>query len=106
MEHDEMDVNRWVDHRLSSLAPPADWRPDSSAAMARLRQRDYRAGRRRWWLWATVSATAAAAACIGFLLLSIPPACANPLGCTQHPPPPPAPAVTPPAALPVAPAAV
>lgn len=103
MEHDEKDVNRWVDQRLSSLDPPQNWRPDSSAALAQLRRRG-RSGnaprRHRWWLWATVSATAAAAASIAILLLSAPPACANPLGCTEaaHP----APVVAPPAALPAA----
>jgi len=76
-----MDVNRWVDDRLTSLDPPADWRPDSWAAFARLRRRDA-PRRRRWWLWATVSATAAAA-CAVLLLVSTPPACANPLGCSQ-----------------------
>jgi protein-disulfide isomerase len=81
MEHDEMDGNRWVDRRLSSLDPPANWRPDSSAALARLQRRDAPA-RRRWWLWATVSATAAAV-CAVLLLLSTPAACANPLGCSQ-----------------------
>ena len=28
-----MDVSRWVDDRLSSLDPPGNWRPDSSAAI-------------------------------------------------------------------------
>jgi protein-disulfide isomerase len=81
MEHDEMDVNRWADQRLSSLDPPADWRPDSRAAFAQLQRRSS-PPRRRWWLWATVSATAAAA-CAVLLLVSTPAACANPLGCSQ-----------------------
>jgi protein-disulfide isomerase len=80
MEHDEMDVSRWADERLSSLEPPGDWRPDSSAAFARLQRRETPA-RRRWWLWATLSATAAAA-CAVLLLVSTPSACANPLGCS------------------------
>ena len=79
-----MDVNRWVDDRLSSLDPPANWRPDSWAALARLRRRDAPT-RRWWWLWATVSATAAAA-CAILLLVSTPAACANPLGCSQPAP--------------------
>jgi protein-disulfide isomerase len=79
MEHDEMDVNRWVDDRLSALDPPGDWRPDSSAAFVKLQHRS--APPRRWWLWAAVSA-AAAAACAGVFLMTAPPACANPLGCT------------------------
>ena len=76
-----MDVSRWVDERLSSLDPPGNWRPDSSAGLARLRRRET-PGRRLWWLWATLSATAAGA-CAVLLLLSTPPACANPLGCSQ-----------------------
>src|SRR5271165_1230208 len=88
MEHDRMDVDRWVNDRLSSLEPPRDWRPDPFAALARLRHREL-PRRHRWWLWATVSATAAAA-CAVLLLVSTPPACANPLGCSQavQPPPP------------------
>jgi protein-disulfide isomerase len=80
MEH-EMDDNRWVDERLSSLDPPGDWRPDSSLALARLRRREAPT-RRRWWLWATLSATAATG-CAVLLLVSAPSACANPLGCSQ-----------------------
>jgi protein-disulfide isomerase len=80
MEHDEMDVNRWVDDRLRSLDPASDWQPDSSAAFARLRRRDSPT-RPRWWLWATLSATAAAG-CAVLLLVSAPSACANPLGCS------------------------
>jgi protein-disulfide isomerase len=82
MEHHEMDVDRWVDERLSSLDPPAGWRPDSSAALAQLRRRAA-PPRHRWWLWATVSAAAAAAACAVVLLVTTPAACANPLGCSQ-----------------------
>ena len=76
-----MDLSRWVEDRLSSLDPPAGWRPDSSAALAQLRRRDAPL-RRGWWLWATVSATAAAA-CAVWLLVSTPTVCANPLGCSQ-----------------------
>jgi protein-disulfide isomerase len=85
MEHDEMDTSRWVDERLSSLEPPADWRPDPSAAFAGLQRRTAPA-RRRWWLWATLSA-GAAAACAVLLLVTAPSACANPLGCNSSGPP-------------------
>jgi protein-disulfide isomerase len=81
MEHDEMDVSRWADERLSSLEPSNEWRPDASAAFARLRRREAPV-RRKWWLWATLSATAATA-CAVVLLVSTPSACANPLGCSQ-----------------------
>ena len=80
-----MDVDRWVDDRLASLDPPEQWRPDSSAALLRLRKREGASlglRRNRWWLWITAFATAAAAS-VGLLLISTPPACANPLGCVQ-----------------------
>ena len=100
-----MDVNRWVDDRLSSLDPAGDWQPDSSTAFARLRRREAPV-RRRWWLWASLSATAAAG-CATLLLLSTPSACANPLGCsstsqTEHT----RPAPTPLAIAPKAPSSV
>jgi protein-disulfide isomerase len=82
MENDERDVSRWVDDRLSALDPPHHWRADSTAALARLRRREDTQRRHRLWLWASALATAAAV-CAGFLALTAPPACANPLGCTQ-----------------------
>ncbi len=107
MAQNEMDDNRWVDERLDSLNP-GEWRPDSSAAFARLRRRDgaVQPSRRGWWMWLTVSATAAVVV-IAFLLLSAPPACANPLGCKQEPSnaaPAPAPAPAPPVVIEQAPA--
>jgi len=81
-----MDVSRWADERLSSLEPSDDWRPDAAAAFARLERREAPV-RRKWWLWATLSATAAAA-CAVLLLVSTPSACANPLGCSQTAAPP------------------
>jgi protein-disulfide isomerase len=112
MEQDEMDTSRWVGERLSSLDPPADWQPDSSAAFARLRRRDT-PRRHRLWLWVSVTATALAA-CTVILLTSAPRACANPLGCSQptpsvpspSPAPPPAPAPSPVARPPHRPAPV
>jgi protein-disulfide isomerase len=103
-----MDVNRWVDDRMAALDPPDQWRPDPAAALARLRRREgvgIRPRRNRWWLWITAFATAAAAS-IGLLMLSTPPACANPLGCAQpaKPAPPstvPAPSPKPTASRPV-----
>jgi protein-disulfide isomerase len=89
MEHDDLEVNRWVEERLASLEPSRDWKPDSRAALAGLRRRDTPRDH-RWWLWATLSATAAA--CVAILVLSAPQACANPLGCKQVSQPAPAPA--------------
>jgi len=101
-----MDDNRWVDDRLASV-DPGDWKPDSSAAFSGLMQRNAaqaaQPARNRWWVWATVSATAAAVA-IAMLLLSAPPACANPLGCKPASQPAPAPVADP--APPSAPAPV
>ena len=87
-----MDVDRWVDERLSSLTPSDDWRPDSTAAFSGLRRRQAQS-RRRWWLWAAAS-LAAASACAAVVLMTAPPACANPLGCatSAKPSTPPAPA--------------
>ena len=83
MEHDEKDVNRWVEERMASLDPSAGWRPDSSAAFARMRGREraesVREGR-RWWMWAMVSASTVAT-CIAILTVATPAACADPLGC-------------------------
>ena len=86
MEHDEMDVSRWVDDRLSSLDAPGNWRPDPATAFGKLCRRE-RVRRSRWFLWATLSATAVAACAVLLLLVSAPPACANPLGCSQPAPP-------------------
>jgi len=87
-----MDVSRWVDERLSSLDHPGDWRPDSPAAFARLRRRQIKS-RPRWWLWAAVSAAAASACAVAFLMTARP-ACANPLGCTPSGKPAPTPVHT------------
>lgn len=108
MEHQNKNDGSWVDDCLASL-DPGKWQPDSGEALARLRRKDEAivTPRRRWWLWATVSATAAAAV-LAFLLLSTRPACANPLGCkTPASSTPSAPPVTASAnAAPSAPAAV
>ncbi|HEX3744577.1 MAG TPA: thioredoxin domain-containing protein [Bryobacteraceae bacterium] len=84
MEHHETDADRWVDERLSALGPPGSWQPDAPAALAKLRLREA-PPRHRWWLWATVSAAAAASVCVAVLLISTPPACANPRGCIAVP---------------------
>jgi protein-disulfide isomerase len=89
MEHDKQGDSRWVDERLSSLAPSDSWTPDSAAAFARLRRREV-PRRNAWWLWGTASATVAVA-CAILMLVSTPTACANPLGCAPGRPPSPAP---------------
>jgi len=55
-----MNVDRWVERRLATLAAARDWRPDAASALARLRERDraYRVRRRRW-TWIAVAASLA-----------------------------------------------
>ena len=101
MGNDKEDIDRWVDQRLASLAPSSEWRPDSVAAFARFRRRRNARGH-KWWIWATLS-FAAAVVCAAIVLVSAPPACANPLGCKQ--PGPISPPSAPPAAVPPAPIA-
>jgi protein-disulfide isomerase len=74
-----MNVNRWVDDRLSVLDDGGEWQPDASLARARLQNLDRRARTKRRWAWAT-----AAAACLGLLAFIQPQACATPRGCFQR----------------------
>jgi protein-disulfide isomerase len=108
MEHEKMDNNHWVEERLASL-DPGNFRPDSTAAWARLSSREGASQRprgHRWWMWAMLSGAAAVAAGVVLLVVSTPSACANPLGCKQASTPAPSPAELP-APLPsIAPAAV
>ena len=63
---------KWVDDRLSALDPPSGWKPDSAAALPRMRERDrvYR-GRRARWIW-----SAMAASVFGLAMLLTPARCA------------------------------
>jgi protein-disulfide isomerase len=92
MEINRMDDNRWVDARMASLEPEADWQPNVTAALSRFRQRRRAGVRRRNWI------LAAAAAAVSLIVLSdmTPRACANPRGCveSQAAAPTPAPAIT------------
>jgi thiol-disulfide isomerase/thioredoxin len=56
--NDDPDVERWVDERLDTLAPDADWDPDVSRGLYRLRSATNRPHPRRWL---RVAAAAAAA---------------------------------------------
>ncbi len=73
MDKSEINVNRWVDVRLASLDPGSHWRPNATRGLARLKARKVLQFR---FVWA--SAVAAAALCVGFLLLMAQPACASP----------------------------
>lgn len=68
-----MKDDRWVEGRLALLEPSRDWRPDASAALARVRERD-RAwrGRRRWM------GVAMAASLVSMSVLAIPGRCDSP----------------------------
>ena len=78
MEINRMDDNRWVDARMTSLEPEADWQPDATAALSRFRQRRRARAHRRNW-------TFAAAAAVSLIVLGdmSPRACANPRGCVD-----------------------
>lgn len=73
-----MDDNRWVDARIASLEPAADWQPDAASALGRFRQRRRARARRRNWIFA-------AAAAVSLIVLGdmTPRACANPRGCVD-----------------------
>jgi protein-disulfide isomerase len=73
MDNSRVNVSRWVDIRLATLDPTGPWRPNATRALSRLKTRQ---ARRFRYLWA--SGLAAAAACIGFLMLLAQPACATP----------------------------
>jgi protein-disulfide isomerase len=49
--------SQWVDDRLRALDPPSGWRPDSAAALPKLREREtrYRTRRTRW-IWSAMAA--------------------------------------------------
>jgi thiol-disulfide isomerase/thioredoxin len=54
----DFDTERWVDERLSALAPPDDWAPDQARGVAALRNRAPR--RSRGWKWMAVATATAA----------------------------------------------
>jgi protein-disulfide isomerase len=69
MEYEEID-SRWVDDRMKALDPAADWRPDASRGLARMRAKDVASrgetGGKRRWLWTTATAAGTL-----FLLLAL-----------------------------------
>ena len=73
-----MNDENWVSQKLSSLEPPASWRPDAAAAMRALRGRRARHTRRLRWIWGSIAAGAVFATLIG---ITAPRACAEPSGC-------------------------
>jgi len=81
MEKSDRNVARWVDERLGALDPAADFHPNPSAALTRLRARErrFRAIRRRWF-WASA---AAAAVCLMVLTAPMPCRAASASSCVQ-----------------------
>jgi protein-disulfide isomerase len=47
----------WVNDRLNTLAPPPNWKPDPTAALAKLRERDRVYHRRARWAWSAMAAS-------------------------------------------------
>jgi cytochrome c biogenesis protein CcmG/thiol:disulfide interchange protein DsbE len=55
----QMHVGHWVDQRLAALTPDKEWTPDTSRALACLRDGRYvRRGRGPIWTWSAAAATA------------------------------------------------
>jgi peroxiredoxin len=54
---DHTDLGGWVDDRLATLTPDADWEPSVSRGLVRLRSERDRP-RRRWTIWIVAAATA------------------------------------------------
>jgi peroxiredoxin len=59
--NDDMEATHWVDERLGSLQPGAEWQPDKIQGMVRLRERLAPAPHARRWPWA------AALACLSLM---------------------------------------
>jgi len=86
MAKNESNEGRWVDERLASLEPGAEWKPDPERGLSRLHDRR-RAARRHTIEW-VVAGMAGAAACVALVVTMSPGACARPLGCSaggSHP---------------------
>lgn len=68
-----MTDSRFVEERLASLEPSAQWRPDSSAALLRMHSRDRAWRRSRRWMW-----IATAASVLSLSVLAVPGRCDTP----------------------------
>jgi protein-disulfide isomerase len=73
-----MNMNKWVDDRLTALDDGSEWQPGVTGARARLHAMDRQARVRRRWAW-----VGAVAAGLGLMAFMQPRACANPRGCFQ-----------------------
>lgn len=64
--------DKWVDERLNALTPPASWKPDATAALGKVREREkaYRKHRAQW------VGSAMAASLLGLAVLLTPAKCA------------------------------
>jgi peroxiredoxin len=61
---DTHNSGKWVDERIGSLSPAADWRPDTERALALLNEQRSRKRHGTVWVW---GAAAAAVACVCLL---------------------------------------
>jgi protein-disulfide isomerase len=65
-----MNDEQWVDQRMQSLGPAADWHPDAAGALAELRRRDaqrrvWMRGWQRGWTWSIATAAMSAVVMLG-----------------------------------------
>ena len=61
-----MNDEKWVDRRMQSLGPAADWHPDSARTLAALKRRDaHRRGWQRGGIWSLATASMCAAFMLG-----------------------------------------
>lgn len=69
-KNNETQINRWVEDRLATLTPDAEWQPNLTSGMVRLRQQQASRSRsvRGWIFWAA----AATAACLCLMALPAP----------------------------------
>src|SRR5579872_5693339 len=71
MDHTKRDDDPSVEEHLATLAPPENWQPNKTRALARLHERDqrYRIMRKRW-VWITAAASA-----VCLVILAAPASC-------------------------------
>src|SRR5262245_498121 len=59
---DDNDLARWIETRLATVDPPAEWSPNETRGLARfrLRRRGPRGNRRHAWMWIAIAVGAIA----------------------------------------------
>jgi cytochrome c biogenesis protein CcmG/thiol:disulfide interchange protein DsbE len=67
MESNNEKITKWVENRLSSLAPPGGWQPDVSRGLQRLQaSRDAQRANARRWAWGAGAVVLAGAGSLAF----------------------------------------